>query len=473
MGSHTVEKIGGTSMSRFGEIIENIIIGSRKGAELYNRIFVVSAYGGITNMLLENKKTAEPGIYGSFAAGDNRAWQEKLEKTRQEMLKINHGFESLGLDVKCADDFVNERMNGINSCLLHLMKLGSFGHFHSEAYLPATRELLSSVGEAHSAFNSALILQKMGVNAVFVDLSGWRDRETSTMEETILSHIKDLDFSTCMPIVTGYAKCAEGVMAKFDRGYSEITFSKLAVVTEAREGIIHKEFHLCTGDPKLIGVDKVRTIGHTSFDIADQLADMAMEAIHPQAAKEMALHNIPIRVDNAFDPGHAGTLISNNYVSPTPRVDMICGRQDVMGIEIFDSEMVGASGYDYRVLKAFAAHKISYIAKNTNANTITHYVSVRSKELKQCVEELHQEFPSAVINCREVAIIGVIGSNMKLPGFLSRAAGALAASGINILALDQCMRQVNMQFIIERKDFVQAQIALHHELVEKEPSPAK
>ena len=51
MGNHTVEKIGGTSMSRFGEIIENIIIGKRKGAELYNRVFVVSAYGGITNLL--------------------------------------------------------------------------------------------------------------------------------------------------------------------------------------------------------------------------------------------------------------------------------------------------------------------------------------------------------------------------------------------------------------------------------------
>ena len=71
MGNHTVEKIGGTSMSRFGEIIENIIIGKRKGAELYNRVFVVSAYGGITNLLLENKKTAEPGI---FAGGTTRTF---------------------------------------------------------------------------------------------------------------------------------------------------------------------------------------------------------------------------------------------------------------------------------------------------------------------------------------------------------------------------------------------------------------
>ena len=66
-----------------------------------------------------------------------------------------------------------------------------------------------------------------------------------------------------------------------------------------------------------------------------------------------------------------------------------------------------------------------------------------------------------------MAIIAVIGSNMKIPGFLSRAAQALADSGINVLALDQCMRQVNMQFIIDRGSFEKAQIALHRELVEK------
>ena len=44
MGIHTVEKIGGTSMTRFGELMANILIGDRKGSELYNRIFVVSAY---------------------------------------------------------------------------------------------------------------------------------------------------------------------------------------------------------------------------------------------------------------------------------------------------------------------------------------------------------------------------------------------------------------------------------------------
>ncbi len=466
-GMHTVEKIGGTSMTRFGEVMDNVIIGRRSGAELYNRIFVVSAYGGVTNMLLENKKTGDPGIYGCFAADDPR-WEQKLEETRKFMIELNRSFEPIGLDQAAADAFVNERMDGIKICLRDMKRVRSFGHFSPKNYLPAMREFLSAVGEAHSAFNSVEILRKHGVNAVLVDLSGWMETTSLPMEDTIAKHLSGIDFAAAMPIVTGYVKCAGGIMGRFDRGYSEITFSKIAVVTGAREGIIHKEFHLSTGDPKLMGVDHVRTIGHTNFDIADQLSDMAMEAIHSKASKEMEQRNIPIRVANAFDPDSPGTLISNDYVSPVPRVDMICGRNDVVAVEVHDPNMVGEPGYDYRIMESFHSHKISYIAKNTNANTITHYVSERSKALDDCLAELAQRFPEAAIRTVDVAIIAVIGSNMKIPGFLSRAAKALADAKINILALDQCMRQVNMQFIVSRDDFKAAQVALHRELVEKE-----
>ena len=465
--AHTVEKIGGTSMTCFGDVMKNVIIGRRKGSELYNRIFVVSAYGGVTNRLLEDKKTGEPGIYGHFAMEDGK-WEEKLEETRKFMIDLNHSFADLGLNLEVADAFVNERLDGIKICLRDMKRIRSFGHFTPEHYLPAMREFLSAIGEAHSAFNSVEILRHHGVNAVLVDLSGWMETTSLPMEKMIETHLAGIDFATTMPIVTGYVKCAEGIMNRFDRGYSEITFSKLAVITEAREGVIHKEFHLSTGDPKLMGVENVRTIGNTNFDIADQLADMAMEAIHPKASKEMEQKNIPIRVANTFQPDHPGTLISNDYVSPTPRVEMICGRNDIIAVEVHDPNMVGESGYDYRIMENFYRNHISYIAKTTNANTITHYVSSRNRNLGRCLEEIKACFPEATITTKEVAIIAVIGSNMKLPGFLSRAANALAEAKINVLALDQCIRQVNMQFVVAREDYKAAQIALHRELVEKE-----
>jgi len=464
-GKHTVEKIGGTSMSQFKDVMDNIIIGKRKGKDLYNRIFVVSAYSGITDALLEHKKTGTPGIYAKFAEGDP-TWVKNLEDLRKKMIEINASFVKLGLDLKKADAFVNDRLDGIKSCLEDLINLRSYGHLKPSDFLPASREMLSAVGEAHSAYNSTLILNANGVNAAYVDLTGWKETVQHSFDEMIRKKFKGIDLGKILAVATGYTKCDEGIMTRFDRGYSEITFSKIAVITKVKEGIIHKEYHLSTGDPKLIGVDKVKTIGRTNFNIADQLSDLGMEAIHSRASKEMEQCDIPIRVKNTFEPEHPGTLISNDYISPVPRVEMICGRKEVLAIEVHDPEMVGQSGYDYLLLKYFADFNVSYIAVNSDANTITHYVPEKTPRMKECIEAMKTGFPGAEISAKPVSIICAIGSNMNIPGLLARAAGALAQAGINVLGMDQNIRQVNMQFIIDRKHFEGAQIALHKELVE-------
>ena len=46
------------------------------------------------------------------------------------------------------------------------------------------------------------------------------------------------------------------------------------------------------------------------------------------------------------------------------------------------------------------------------------------------------------------------------------AAGALAKNKINILAVTQTSRQTNMQFVVERDSFNDAQVALHRSLCE-------
>src|SRR3546814_2613162 len=81
-----------------------------------------------------------------------------------------------------------------------------------------------------------------------------------------------------LPIVTGYAGCEGGMVRRYARGYTEMTFSRIAVLTGAREAIIHKEFHLSSADPKLVGADRARKIGRTNYDVADQLANLGMEA---------------------------------------------------------------------------------------------------------------------------------------------------------------------------------------------------
>jgi aspartate kinase len=464
---HTVEKIGGTSMSNYEAVRDNIIFGDRKKDELYQRIFVVSAYGGVTDELLEHKKTGEPGVYALFAdAESDWAWGDDLTKLVKFLTDKNSDLFPDPMLKQQADQFITDRIEGVRGCLIDLQRLCSYGQFQLEEHLLTVREMLAGIGEAHSAFNTALKLQQEGVNARFVDLTGWRDAELLPLDEKLKQAFDAVDLTRELPIVTGYAQCREGLMRTFDRGYSEMTFSRVAVITNAREAIIHKEYHLSSADPNIVGAEKVVPLGRTNYDVADQLANLGMEAIHPKAGKGLRQNETPLRVMNTFEPEHTGTLITGDYVSEVPQVEIIAGAKGVFAIEVFDQNMQGEPGSDRRILDVLSRFKVRFMAKDTNANTITHYVGSTLKHVKRVVKALKEEFPNAEVNTRKVALVSAIGSDMKVPGILARSVKSLADESISILAMHQCMRQVDMQFVVDEDDYEKAIVALHAVLIE-------
>ncbi|RYY14058.1 MAG: aspartate kinase, partial [Cytophagaceae bacterium] len=276
----TVEKIGGTSMTAFADVLQNVIL---HGAGPYNRILVVSAYSNVTNWLLENKKTGAPGVYHHIT--QRQEFHQALEEVLAKLKALNGDYVPLGLDLTAADAFIEQRIGLARTYLDSLTSVLASGYVNGASILQAAREILASIGEAHSAFNSVNILQRKGVNATLVDLSGFDDARPLTIDERIRQAFAGIDFARTICIATGYTKGTEGIMREFDRGYSEVTFSKIAVAVRPQEAIIHKEYHLCSADPLLVGLDHCRPVGATNYDVADQLADVGMEAIHPKASK--------------------------------------------------------------------------------------------------------------------------------------------------------------------------------------------
>jgi aspartate kinase len=466
--THTVEKIGGTSMSRSHELLRTVLVGDRKGPELYNRIFVVSAYGGMTDALLEHKKSDEPGVYALFASAESGwQWGDALSSVASKMVEKNAEIFADAATREQADKFIRERIEGVRSCLIDLSRLCSFGHFQLEAHLLTVREMLSALGEAQSAFNTALLLNQNGVNARFIDLTGWRQDGELPLDEHIARQFAGVDFETELPIVTGYAQCAEQLMKTYDRGYSEVTLSRVAVVTGAKEAIIHKEFHLSSADPKLVGSDKVQVIGETNYDVADQLSNMGMEAIHPRAAKSLRQAGIPLRVTNAFEPDHPGTVIVSDLAPKTPGAEIITGLKGVFALEFYDQDMVGVKGYDTKILEALTRHKVWIISKTSNANTITHYLKGSMKAIKRVEADLAQAFPTASTTLRKLAMVSAIGRDLGGVRILPRAIAALDEAGIEPIGLTDMIRKVDLQVLVEEKDFDAAIIALHKGLVEE------
>lgn len=456
----TVEKIGGTSMSQFQDVLQNIIKGDRKNEELYNRIFVVSAYNNVTNWLLEHKKTDEPGIYNKFLNGED--YSSALDSFAKRLLLINDGYADIGLDLKEARDFIRFRVDQAKTLLYSLGKVMASGYVNIIDISLAAREILASIGEAHSGWNSANILNNNGINARFVDLCGFNDNEPLTIDQRIHKEFRDIDFSKVLCIATGYTKGTEGIMRAFDRGYSEVTFSKIAVEVKADEAIIHKEYHLSSADPKIVGIENSIPVGFTNFIIADQLADIGMEAIHPKAAKPLELANINIRIKNTFEPEHPGTLISRDYISPNPRVEIVSGTRKVIAVEVHDPMMVGEVGFDLGIMQHLDRNKVSYILKSTNANSIT-FVLWDTDKSKRLIEELTTNYYRVIT--LPSSIVSVLGTNIALPGFLYRASKALYEEGINIESLGQSLNQVNMQFVVKRDCYEKAVVALNDAFV--------
>ena len=452
----TVEKIGGTSMTAFADVLQNIIFHGQGPA---NRILVVSAYAGVTNWLLENKKTGAPGVYHHIT--QHQDFAAALQEVLAKLQGLNQTYAPLGLDVAAADAFIEARIGLAQTYLASLTNVLASGYVNSYNILQAAREILASIGEAHAAFNSVNILHNRGVGATLVDLSGFDDARALTIDERIRQAFAGIEFSQTICIATGYCKGTEGIMREFDRGYSEVTFSKIAVAVRPQEAIIHKEYHLCSADPNLVGGDQCRPVGFTNYDVADQLADVGMEAIHPKASKPLEINAIDLRIKNTFEPDHPGTLITRDYVAAHQHVEVITGTDKVVIIDIYDPLMVGTAGFDLQLMQVFFDLDVSYIFKATSANSIS--LVIWQKDLRpELVPALEARYEKVAVE--PVSMVCLIGSNIDQPGLLARAAGALAEAGINIRSAGFALRKVNIQFILGREDYEGAIVALNKAL---------
>jgi aspartate kinase len=73
-------------------------------------------------------------------------------------------------------------------------------------------------------------------------------------------------------------------------------------------------------------------------------------------------------------------------------------------------------------------------------------------------------------------MVSVIGSDIALPGLVADALDALGRAGIDMVAMQQQIRNVDVQFVVASKDFDEAVRVLHHRLVEdrdSEPTEAE
>lgn len=441
-------------MRRFPELLSNVIL--RDPARVFGRVYVVSADEQVTDLLLENTRTGEPGVHARFAR--RKDYRFALRKLGEHLLSINQSLGHFGLDLDAADEFIGHRIEAVYGALDSMSHLLTSGYVKPAELLSAAREILASVGDAHAAFNASSILRSRGIPAVSVDLSGWGESSEPRLDERMGAALAEHDPHQSVLFVTGYCKGTEGVMRQLDRDYADLVFARVAVMLGVGEAILHGDHALLSADPAVVDPASVRAVRRINYDVAGQLADIGQAVVHPRAVELLERKGIPLRINNAFATDDDSTTITKDYMCPDASIEIVAGSDRVSLLEVHDGRMVGEVGTDLHVMEVLLRRGVSYVCKSTNANTIA--LIVWDRDLKDdLVAELRAAFES--VESRQVAIVCAIGSNIARPGVLARAAGALAAAGVNIICIAQTARQTNIQFVVTRQDFLAAQRALH------------
>jgi aspartate kinase len=470
--SEILYKVGGTSMTNMEAM--HAAIEFHTNSSLESRLnYVVSAYGagrhgqniliekGVTDLLLESKKTNEAGVFTEFVNG--RDYRAKTQIVLKELRQINSMYANYGLNAEAADSFIS---NEVENALDYLNILNENNDNPITAKILA-RERLAAIGEIHSAFNLANTLNNQGTRAEFVNLSGFGINEdpSITVNQRIQQNIANLDGSK-VKIITGYTGGTNGIMENYDRGYSEVTAALYAIECGVSILTILKEFALSSADPRI--VKNVIQILQADYRFANELSMVGMEAIHPKIARMLEIAGINIGIKNILDLNNQGTLITNQNLEIKPSVQMVTGTPEVAIITLENPSMGQGTDYLFRMTKIFSGYNV--LSLSTDANKIS--IVIESKEFNKngIYKSLQNEFPiddDNMLRIEEKSLIIVAGSNLNQKGLFARAAGALYNSDINIVAGSQPSNPNSMQFIVDRNEFENGIKALHYEFFEK------
>lgn len=460
----SVEKIGGRSMAATEALLDNVLLPAARRSSPYGRIVVVSAYAGVTDQLLESKRGEGAGLHRLLATGGD--WRQALGALETRLRSINRSLFGTPNSTREAETFLVDRMAKLRRGLEELEGLMRHASWQGTTLLAGAREWMAALGEAHSAFNTALLLRERGVAGRFVDLTGWDDDAAATLEERIARGLDTVDLRHELPILTGYAQCSEGLLQRFGRGYTEVTLAAVAEQVAAREVVVHKEFPLCSADPAIVGAKRAQKVARISYDLTGHLASLGMEALHPQAARRLRDAAIPLRIRSSFEPRDPGTCVLPGAFEGEPAVQVIAGRADVNVMELFDECMQDVVATDQQLLGALQSAGLPLLGKQANANTLTHLVGGTRAEVEAALQQAGFG-KDRRLSLARAALVSVLGTGLGTLGVAARACLALAGAGIEARALLYGSRGTDLQILVGAADLEPAIRALHSALVER------
>lgn len=464
-----VLKFGGTSVANADNIKK--VLGITKAAIQHDRsIVVVSALGGVTDLLLDASLLAAEG---------REMYRDKLALVQQRHIDCVKQLISPANQQSLTELVINacKEIEGLCKGIFLLGELTA-----------RSKDRISSYGEWLSSQIIASAAIEQGLDAV------WKDaRELivtnaafgAAAVEFVATDYHISQFVKSSPhqllIIPGFiAADKNGVTTTLGRGGSDYTAAIIAAALNADNLEIWTDVSgMMTADPRLCSNAKI--IPHISYQEAMELSHFGAKVIYPPTIQPVMNKNIPVWIKNTFAPQDYGTMISSSLDAKGrgEAVDNIVRGISSIGnivlITLEGSGMVGIPGFSKRLFEALSNEKINVILITQSSSEHSISVAIDGSLASKAQQAVDAAFANEIALQKveplriekDLSIVALVGEHMRNhTGVSGRMFSAMGKNGINIRAIAQGSSEKNISSVIETRDVNKSINVLHEEFFE-------
>jgi aspartokinase/homoserine dehydrogenase 1 len=457
-----VLKFGGSSVET-SENINKVINIVKESSYNHKIAVVVSALGGITDLLLDA---------GKLACNSNESYKNRLKiieerhlQVVRELIPVTKQSGVLG--------FIKKMLNKLENTLEGVFLINELSNKTSDKIV-SFGELLSSyiISEAMSNQQLDVALKNsqelIVTNSNFSNASVKFDKTNANIESFFKEN------NSAIVVFPGFVASTEkGVSSTLGRGGSDYTAAILTAATNASILEIWTDVSgMYTANPKI--VRQAFPIKNISYQEAMELSHFGAKVLYPPTIHPVLEKEIPIYIKNTFDSKAVGTLITKVSSNKNP-IKGISHIENMALLTLEGSGMVGIPGFSKRLFGALSEQKInvSLITQASSEHSIC--ISISNDDVKKATKAINIEFRyemeqhkvDALSVEKNNAIIALVGDSMKShQGISGKMFSTLGKNNVNIRAIAQGASEKNISAVIAYKDIKKALNTLHSEFFE-------
>ncbi|MEK9740335.1 MAG: bifunctional aspartate kinase/homoserine dehydrogenase I [Flavobacteriaceae bacterium] len=462
-----VLKFGGTSVADASSL--SYVVDIVKSTDVTKQVVVVSALGGITNMLVEMAQRASNGL------SNYKEYISELEKRHlnpiEHFIPVTHRSEVIS--------FLKSELNTLEGVLESLYTL--------KELTPKSLSNISSFGELLSSKIIFNILKHQNLNIELIDARSLLFTHIINQREVINHQRSEKQTQSLITqskaniiLLPGFiASDEEGNTTTLGRGGSDYSAALVAQYIHANQLEIWTDVSgMFTAHPKL--VSQAQPIPRLSYHEAMELSHFGAKVIYPPTLQPTIEKEIPILIKNTFDANAAGTLIDKTGSSKDGFTNVVKGVSHIENVALLNLEgsgMVGIPGFSKRLFECLSNQKINIIMITQASSEHSICLGVKAEDASTAKKAIDQEFEFEISLSRvapakvelKMVNIAVVGDRMKdHQGISGKLFSSLGANNINIRAIAQGASERNISIIIDEKNTQKALNTIHESFFEEQ-----